>query len=385
MNIRSRERYVLAVMICLLVGWNYWFPTFLYSTGIVVSGAPDFNRFWMAGWLLLHHENPYNNTLFVYPPTSIPFYALFAFFSLDYATWLWRIAYFGMFTIALLALCFTLESERRSLYVLLAFLLLFTSYPLLILMRLGQSDLLVGSLTVLALAFQRLQHNFASAAVLSIATVLKGPPFLFLIYFVLFRRDAQYLFHFLISILVMVGGSLLVVPIPVYWYYLTNVVPTFSFIFPVEMNQSLIGYVALAGMSKLAQAASLVGYTLFALFAYFVNSRKRAVAFGKTTLSGDTMFLMNGLILLLLGPRSTVYPYVWIILPVALFLSALLEKKVRVAYLIVIGVAIFLLNATLQQVFFLYAMLPLEVIGNLILTLSLIPIFLRPSLIFEKA
>src|SRR5208282_2191318 len=149
-------------MICLLIGWNYWIPAFLYSTRIP-TGTVDFNYFYTAGWLFLHHENPYNNTFFVYPPTSIPFYAIFAFFNLDLAMQLWRVTYFGMFGIALLGLCLTLDSKRRSLYVLLALLLMFTSYPLLILMRVGQNDLLVGSLTVLALVFQRIQRNVASA------------------------------------------------------------------------------------------------------------------------------------------------------------------------------------------------------------------------------
>jgi hypothetical protein len=95
------------------------------------------------------------------------------------------------------------------------------------------------------------------------------------------------------------------------------------------------------------------------------------------------MFLMNGLIILLLSPRSTIYPYVWVILPLAMLLSTLLMEDVRIAYLALVGAAVFLLNATLTQTFLNNATLPLATIGNLILTFSLVLICFRPGIVLK--
>ena len=136
---RDRERYFLAVILFLLIFWNYWIPTYLHA----YLPNYDFNLFYVAGLVFLQHENPYAVTRFIYPPTSIPFYAVFAFFGLKLATQLWTVTYFAIFAIALLGICFTLDSERRSIVVLFTVIFLSTSYPLLYLMQLGQSDLLI--------------------------------------------------------------------------------------------------------------------------------------------------------------------------------------------------------------------------------------------------
>jgi len=128
----SIKRYILVATICLLIIWNYWIPTFLYASTVSFygSGGPDFNTFYLAGESWLSHKNPYLNIApspFVYPPTSLPFYGMFALFQIDFASWLWMVTYFIVFAVALLALACTLDGERRSLYVTIALLLFFTS------------------------------------------------------------------------------------------------------------------------------------------------------------------------------------------------------------------------------------------------------------------
>jgi hypothetical protein len=68
---------------------------------------------------------------------------------------------------------------------------------------------------------------------------------------------------------------------------------------------------------------------------------------------------------------------------VALFLSGLLVEHVKILYLASVGLAIFLLNASLTQEFLAYATLPLAVGGDLILILLLIPKCIH-STVFEK-
>jgi hypothetical protein len=81
--------------------------------------------------------------------------------------------------------------------------------------------------------------------------------------------------------------------------------------------------------------------------------------------------------MLALSPRPWPANYVWVILPVALFVSGLLTEHVKTLYLI--SIAAFLLNATLTQRFLNYSMLPLALAGNVVMILMLIPTCIHPS------
>jgi len=224
-------RFVVFVLtICFFIFWNYSATDFFFAPNWIYDvRISDFHAFYMAGKSWLLGSNPYVNlqahTPFVYPPASLPFFGMFAIFDFIFATQLWVFTYISSFVIALLALALTLKRERRYVYISIAVLLLLTSFPFLVLLSLGQIDLLVASLTIISLVGERLKRRFASAVLLSIATLLKGPAVFLLIYFVVFRRDLQYLAHYLFSMLVIVVASLLVVPIRFYWYYVVNVVP----------------------------------------------------------------------------------------------------------------------------------------------------------------
>src|SRR5208337_542107 len=150
-------------------------------------------------------------------------------------------------------------------------------------------------------------------------------------------------------------------------------------------NESVTGLLVLLHLNQFTPIVTGAAFVLLSLFAYRVGSKK--LGSSRRALYGDAMFLMNVLCIILFGPRNAeLYPYVWVILPLALLLSALLMEQVRIEYLALVGFAGFLMNYTLAPRF-LYSpiLFPVELIGGLILTISLIPIFIRPSLIFKKA
>ena len=385
--------YIFLLTFCLLVGWNYWIPTYLYSYGGYYGlGGYDFSIFYAAGSSWLTHEHPYLNSPgsgFVYPPTSLPFFGLFALFNLDLAKQLWAFTYFIVFAVALLALALTIEGEGRLSYISTAVLLFFTSISLMIMMGYGQSHLLVASLAVLSFASLRMKHPSVSAALLSIASLVKGPPILLLIYFVLYRKDLQYFLRFVFSTVMIIGASLLVVPIGLYWYYVANVAPALSIVASGDQNLSIVRYISLAGMSKFSPLVSLMGICLFAAFSVYVGSHQPR-SFVRQRVHGDGIFLMNILVMLLLGPRTWPANYVWVILPVALVLSDLLIADVKAVYLGLFGFATFLLNSTTAMQPFLQPstlntmntmLLPLPMIGTIVLILILIPVYFRPTII----
>lgn len=152
----------------------------------------------------------------------------------------------------------------------------------------------------------------------------EGPAVLLLAYFVLFRKDFSYLLRFLLSVLMIIGVSLLLVPVGDYWYYLNHVVPPQSGV----TNPYVYA----------AYAVSLGGFILFAVFSFWAGTRR--LPFNQASLSADTMFLLNVLVMLLFAPArgNEVHPYVWVILRLALFLSAILIEHIRSEYLALVGV-----------------------------------------------
>ncbi|MGA3297118.1 MAG: hypothetical protein ABSD41_06665, partial [Candidatus Bathyarchaeia archaeon] len=70
--------------------------------------------------------------------------------------------------------------------------------------------------------------------------------------------------------------------------------------------------------------------------------------------------------------------------PLALFLSGLLMERVRSAYLVAAGVGTFLLNSTISPDFLNYRTIPLGLIGNVLMTIALILLYVRPNSVFQR-
>ena len=128
-----------------------------------------------------------------------------------------------------------------------------------------------------------------------------------------------------------------------------------------------------------ASTVSLGGFILFAFFSFWAGARR--LPFAQESLSADAMFLFNVLVMLLFAPTraNEIHTYVWVILPSALFLSAILMEHVRTEYLALVGFGLFLLNSNLAPSILNYEMLPLEVVGNIVTILCLVLLYVRPS------
>jgi hypothetical protein len=390
---------VLILIISVWIILNNWLSSFLYASAWLYDvRVSDFHVFWLAGNAWLSGLNPYINlsagtTPFLYPPTSLAFFALFSPFGFHLAAQLWTIVYFSIFVTAALAMTFTVQGPKRSLFVSVVVLLFFTSFPFLYLFELSQGiELIIVSLSILSFVTRRLKQGFVSAALLSVAFLMKGPAVFLLIYFVIFHRDLRYLAYFVVSSLGIIGLSLLVVPIKLYSYYVVYIVPALYSEYSLADSQSIIRLFWLTGVREpFLQAISLAGLGLFAVFVFYASSSKRLGVLREKTIRADGLFLMNGLVILLLSPRSLIYPYVWIILPSALFLSGLLIEDARAGYLAIVFFGTFLLNSSswgfagyLFNFAYIVTALPTALIGNLIVIISLVPIYVRPRIILAK-
>ncbi|MGD0424972.1 MAG: glycosyltransferase family 87 protein [Candidatus Bathyarchaeia archaeon] len=375
--------------------WNFWLSLFFATSLFLFATTSDFlANFYTAGQSWLSQANPYANSsiVFVYPPTSLPFFGFFALFNFETAASLWTVTYFSLFVIAGAALAYTIKGEGRSLFLCLTVLLFFSSYPILAVVELSQADLLVASITILALVAERLQRRYLSAFLLALAVLLKMDPVFLLIYFVIFRRDLKYLARFIVFLAGLVGVSLFIVPIQWYWYYIVKVVPTLYSQYSLESSESIVRFLSYLGLSKAElQAISMLGVGVFALFAFYVNSNRWKNCFAKKTIRAEAMFLMNGLVILFFSPRSLIYPYAWGVLPLALFLSSLMLADCRATYLLLVGIAGVLLSSQptgwtgyFLNSYFVSMVVPTLMIGNLMFIISMILIYVCPNTIFHS-
>jgi len=395
-------------MVCLWVIWNGWAEFFLWLTNwSTISDSTrlvDFFNLYEDGkwWLSGAYVNPQTHAIFpytfAYPPTTLPFFGFFAHFDFGVAAQLWTGMCLTVFLVALLSLAVVLKPSRRYVFISIAALLFFTSFGLRTELELGQINLLLEGLTILSLVSYRLKHNQTSATLLAGATLMKGPPVLFLIYFVIFHKDLRYLFNFLESTAAILGISLLLVPIQLYWTWAVNVLPTLFVAGPLPINESVTGAVSLWGLTYLTPSVLVAAICMFAAFAYRVTPISSTNVGAKSSIPADAMFLMNSLFILLIGSRSWTQDYVWVIIPVALFLSALVVNGVRTTYFIVVGLATFLFNLDTYPIFmynypyyfsdyFIYThfvMVPTGLIGSLLMTSALILLLIRPRLVCKS-
>jgi len=357
------------------------------------SNLYESGKWWLSGAYVNYRTHSISPYAFAYPPSSLPFFGFFAKFDFGVAAQLWTGMSLAIFLVALLSAAYTLKPARRYLFVSIAALLFFTSYALRAELQLGQINMLLVGLTILSLIAHRSSHTRVSATLLAAGTLLKGPPVLFLVYFVVFHRDFQYLIHFLESAVATVGVSLLFVPIQLYWTWIANVLPTLLVAGALPINESVTGAISLSGLGYLTPALFVTGICVFATFAYSVYPKSLTKRGSPASVAADAMFLMNSLVILLLGTRSWIQDYVWIIIPVTLFLSALLVQGVRTHYFMIVGVATFLFNCSTYPLFMYYfnyyptmayylpyaEMVPTGLMGGLLMAPALILLFIWPQ------
>jgi hypothetical protein len=397
----------MAFMVSLWVIWDEWAAFFLWliawSTISTSVTLPDFYNLYCEGKWWLSGAYMYSGTHvftypFAYPPSSLPFFGFFAQFDFGGAAQLWTAMGLAVFFVALVSAAAVLRPARRYLFVSIAALLFFTSYALRAELQLGQINVLLAGLTILSLTAYRSKHSRVSATLLAAGALLKGPPLLFLLYFVVFHRDFRYLLHFLESAVAILGVSLLVVPIQLYWIWMANVFPTLFVSTALPTSVSVAGAVSLSNLSYFTPRVFVAGTCMFAAFAYRICPNSLTKVAGQSSVAADAMFLMNSLVILLLGTRSWPQDYVWVLIPTALFLSALLVENANTYYFIVVGLAAFLFNFEPYPLFLYYLaqydiigsfipqtqiLLPTALIGVLLMASCLALLFIRPQTILK--
>jgi hypothetical protein len=395
----TRVLSVVGLLVIMVVGWNYWLPTaedyFNLHTKSNLPPNVDFLAYYTAGARFESGANPYYwaNTNpeaqdfaeYLYPPTFLPFYLQLARLTYESARLLWVGVYAISYILAFLALLLTMKKEIRITFLFLGLILTIASYPLLLHIRNGQSDVLVISICLLGFVLHSRGYRVVSAVLFAIATLLKVSPVLFLIYFVIFLRDLRFGISYFFATAVLLLFSLMAVPLEFYTDYFVNILPHVSAGTSYWLNQSLLKF--FADSETLAKAISGIGFGLFALFTWLLarkiasHERSPRLPLGENGFVVEGVFLMNLLVILIFAGKAWSMTYVWAILPCALLLASLLDARPKEWYLGIVVLAVFLLTSKVYGFPFLDS---LNLYGSVILVACLALWLLKRDWLVKK-
>jgi hypothetical protein len=342
----------------------------------------DFFAYFNAGVRFEDGANPYfygdpglrNFSDYIYPPTLLPFYGLISNLEYDQARLLWLGMYFTVYALSFTILLLAARKEDRFILFACGLVLTTASFPLLMHIHNGQSDVLVTSMVLIGYMAYIKGFKTGSAFLLALAALTKVSPVLCLIYFVIFLKDYRFLLTFCLWAAGMVLISLLAVPFNLYMDYLFQVLPEIGKGTSNWLNQSIVKYVPVS-QGGLAQVISLAGFVLFGLFAWWLSKhypssqRIPGKTLGENHFISESVFILNILVILVFSGKVWSMAYVWMILPAALLVTRLVESHPKTWYLLLNCLAVFLLVSKVYG----YPILDsLNLWGSLILSILLI-------------
>jgi hypothetical protein len=365
MKTTRRWSIVLGLSMAVVIGWNYWLPIAKDFYNLVTAADEnrqyalrnvDFFAYYNAGVRFEKGENPYfygepvqgNFSDYIYPPTLLPLYGLISNLEYDHARFLWLVLYFTVYAFSFAILLFAARKEDRLILFAFGLVLTTTSFPLLMHIHNGQSDVLVISMVLIGYVAYIRGFKTISAFLFASATLTKVSPVLFFIYFVLFLKDYRFLLRFCLAAVGMILISLLTVPYGLYTSYLFQVLPEIGKGTNNWLNQSIVKYVP-ASQGWLAQGISLAGFVLFGLFAWWLSKhypssqRIPGKTLGTEHHLSESVFFLNILVILVFSGKAWSMAYVWTILPAALLVTQLIESHPKTWFLVLICAAVFLL------------------------------------------
>jgi len=358
---------ILVLTLAVVISWNYWLPIAEDFYNLVTPADEnrqvalrnvDFFAYYNAGARFENGANPYfygdpairNFSDYIYPPTLLPLYGLISNLEYDQARLLWVGLYFTGYALCFTFLLLAARKELRSILFSCGLVLTSASFPLLMHIHNGQSDVLVISMVLIGYVAYIKGFKTGSAFLFALATMTKVSPVLFLIYFVIFLKD----YHFLITYCLWAAGmllvSLLVVSFGLYMDYILWVLPEIGKGTSNWLNQSIVKFVPVP-QGSLAQAISLGGFVLFGLFAFWLGkhypSSKRipGKTLGEKNNISESVFILNILVILIFSGKAWSMAYVWMIFPAALIVTRLVNYRPKIWYLILICVSVFLLES----------------------------------------
>jgi hypothetical protein len=335
----------LAFALIAVLAWSFWLPRerkyFNYRT--VSHGANwDFRVYYAAGHNWAEGLDPYGSQYqvptgqgkashpirfrgqktirYIYPPTLLPVYRVLAALPYHTARRVWLALNLAILAAAGIV-AVALERGRRIEVSATLMLLGVVSYPLLYHLRQGNIDMIVAGLAACGFLLYGRYRSWPSAVLLALGVVAKITPLLVVAALVVYYRDLRFLAKTAAALAVMIGMSLVVVPLR-YYGEAAQVLFTRSRSMSWWYDQSAVRLLRdVVWAPRFVAAAAFAGLLVLL---YALGGRARARLKGGLA-QGDApdvrMFSLTVLVMLLFSPIAWVWTYVWVIVPMAMLLS----------------------------------------------------------------
>ena len=273
--------------------------------------------------MLLPRIGDFSISGYIYPPTYLPVYAAFSRLPYGLARTLWLALDLAALAGAIIVA--TLTARRRRLAIVTAAVLLVVgSYPFMSHVYQGQIDMLVAGLSVSAFLLYPRWRGWPSAACLALAVAAKVTPVLLLAVIVLYFWDWRFLLKSALCGGILFVSSLPFIGLALYREFVFTTLPKVSVPQASLINQTSLRY--LANHPSIAQVATVAGYAALLGLAALVGRSSRHMTEGRRPVPLDTeryaVLTLGVSFMLFFSPLAWQMAYVWLIVPLALLITA---------------------------------------------------------------
>ena len=348
---------IILLILAAVLGANFWVGivhnTFNDRSSAVGVPQHDFFQYYAGGhnWNLgvdpyvnhptdsrvMHQPRPNYPQIsgYIYPPTLLPLFGALAKVGYNDARTVWLALNVSVF--ALMALVAVAVSKGRRLEVFTAAVLLtMVSFAFFYHVHEGQIDMIIAALSISGFLLYPRWKGWPSAALLAAAVAMKVSPILLVAVIVLYFRDWRFLLKVLACGLVIFLGSLAFVDAGLYREYVTRILPTIAGSDSSPFNQTPLRF--WWKYPTAVKIGSFLGYAALLFLTWVAGRNSRRVADSERRVDlrteRNSLLLLAVVLMLLFSPLAWQMAYVWVIVPLALVLTAAPPRGKEFAVLI---------------------------------------------------
>ncbi len=340
----------------ILAGICFWLPlvaTALTKTCDYNVTTCDFYAYYIAGKTYLLGLNPYytppqslmggyytdpslHYSWFIYPPTFMLLWAMFATLSYATAQIAWGILNCVIGAITLYAVYKNISHKDKRGWVVLTALMMFFSAPLLLDIRAGNASFLIGCLMTLGSIAYMKDKKWVSALILVLAAFLKVFPIFLIIILIVFYRDWRFIKNIIITASSVFLSSLLFIPSTWYTVYLFEILPRISGgRIPFYANQSIFEMLGIGGYT--GGIVLSLGFFLLASIFIYIHTKNYIHQDVQRYLCWIPLLIGSSFSLLLSGMVWS-HTFVILIFPLSFILIALFRQQKNMwFYVLLVG------------------------------------------------
>lgn len=295
------------------------------------------------------HDDP-TISGFIYPPTVLPLMGLLARADYDAARAGWLALDVACFAL-LIAVAVLVRRGRRLETLTACVLLTLVSFPFFYHVHEGQIDMIVAALSIAGFLLYPRWKGWPSAALFAVAVAVKVSPVLLVLVLVLYFRDWRFLLKTLVCGLAVFAVSLAWVDLSLYREYVTDILPAIAGSDPSPYNQTPLRF--WSRYPTLVKAGSAVGYAALLLLSWLAGRNTCRLTPAERRVDPATernaVLLLAVVLMLLFSPLAWQMAYVWVLVPLALVLTASAPGG-RQGVLVALGIAAALLSLRMWEV-----------------------------------